>query len=76
MKYAYAALDTKNSNIHIFMSLFYNRFYSMKFTFEIVNKQQLPLLNVLIIGECINKLEFDISRKNTFILVDNTRLLD
>lgn len=54
----FAVSDSKNFNIHDFMSLRYNRFLSIKLTFEIENKEHLTFLEVLVIRKWTNMLKF------------------
>lgn len=61
----FAVFDTKVGNIDDFVNNLNNRFPSIKFTYEIENNGQLPFLDVLVIRNTENKLEFDIYRKDT-----------
>lgn len=79
----FAVFSTKIYNFHDFISLLYNRFPSIKWTFEIENKDKSHVLDVLIQRNCTNMFEFDIFRKwthnrryifpSTHIIADNIR---
>ena len=61
----FAVFDTHSDTIDNFISKLNNRFPSIKFTHEIENNDRLPFLDVLVIRNTNNCLEFDIYRKNT-----------
>ncbi|KAJ8982287.1 hypothetical protein NQ317_008016 [Molorchus minor] len=61
----FAIFDTKVESVDSFISKLNSRFTSVNFTYEIENNGQLPFLDVLVIKNNQNNLEFDIYRKDT-----------
>lgn len=55
-------LDTKKSNVDDFVPQVNKKFLTIKLTFGEINKEKLPLLNVLVIINS-NKLEFGVFSK-------------
>ncbi|KAJ8944288.1 hypothetical protein NQ318_009666 [Aromia moschata] len=51
-----------------FVAKLNNRFPTIKFTYEVEHNEQLPFLDVLVIRNSENKLEFDVYRKETATL--------
>ncbi|KAJ8980435.1 hypothetical protein NQ317_002078 [Molorchus minor] len=64
----FAVFDTKVESVDSFISKLNSRFTSVNFTYEIENNGQLPFLDVLVIKNNQNNLEFDIYRKDTSTL--------
>ncbi|KAJ8961586.1 hypothetical protein NQ317_013064 [Molorchus minor] len=64
----FAVFDTKVESVDSFISKLNSRFTSVNFTYEIENNAQLPFLDVLVIKNNQNNLEFDIYRKDTSTL--------
>ncbi|KAJ8974279.1 hypothetical protein NQ317_012595 [Molorchus minor] len=64
----FAVFDTKVESVDSFISKLNSRFTSVNFTYEIKNNGQLPFLDVLVIMNNQNNLEFDIYRKDTSTL--------
>ncbi|KAJ8976972.1 hypothetical protein NQ317_004004 [Molorchus minor] len=60
--------DTKVESVDSFISKLNSRFTSVNFTYEIENNGQPPFLDVLVIKNNQNNLEFDIYRKDTSTL--------
>lgn len=56
---------TEKNDIHDFMSLRNNSFPSMKFTFQIYNKEQIPLPYLLVTKNFTNWVEFDVFIQDT-----------
>ncbi|KAJ8976203.1 hypothetical protein NQ317_008281 [Molorchus minor] len=65
----FAVFDTKVESVDSFISKLNSRFTSVNFTNEIENNGQLPFLDVLVIKNNQNNLEFDIYRKDTIHLL-------
>ncbi|KAJ8962871.1 hypothetical protein NQ318_001279 [Aromia moschata] len=59
----FAVFDTKPISLHNFVAKLNNRFPTIKFTYEMEHNEQLPFLDVLVIRNSENKLEFDVYRK-------------
>ncbi|KAJ8962492.1 hypothetical protein NQ318_000880 [Aromia moschata] len=64
----FAVFDTKAISLDHFVAKLNNRFRTIKFTYEVEHNEQLPFLDVLIIRNSENKLEFDVYRKETATL--------
>lgn len=61
----FVIFDTKRADVNEFILKLNNLHSSVNFTYEIENNEQLPFLDVLVIRNNENKLEFDIFRKDT-----------
>ncbi|KAJ8948045.1 hypothetical protein NQ318_003379, partial [Aromia moschata] len=55
----FAVFDTKAISLDNFVAKLNNRFPTIKFTYEVEHNEQLPFLDVLVIRNSENKLEFD-----------------
>ncbi|KAJ8946347.1 hypothetical protein NQ318_004237 [Aromia moschata] len=64
----FAVFDTKAISLDNFVAKLNNRFPTIKFTYEVEHNEQLPFLDVLVIRNSENKLEFDVYRKETATL--------
>ncbi|KAJ8947186.1 hypothetical protein NQ318_015534 [Aromia moschata] len=64
----FAVCDTKAISLDNFVAKLNNRFPTIKFTYEMEHNEQLPFLDVLVIRNSENKLEFDVYRKETATL--------
>ncbi|KAJ8949363.1 hypothetical protein NQ318_012027 [Aromia moschata] len=64
----FAVFDTKAISLDNFVAKLNNRFPTIKFTYEGEHNEQLPFLDVLVIRNSENKLEFDVYRKETATL--------
>ncbi|KAJ8962246.1 hypothetical protein NQ318_018219, partial [Aromia moschata] len=64
----FAVFDTKAISLDNFVAKLNNRFPTIKFTYEMEHNEQLPFLDVLVIRNSENKLEFDVYRKETATL--------
>ncbi|KAJ8949459.1 hypothetical protein NQ318_007560 [Aromia moschata] len=64
----FAVFDTKAMSLDNFVAKLNNRFPTIKFTYEMEHNEQLPFLDVLVIRNSENKLEFDVYRKETATL--------
>ncbi|KAJ8939829.1 hypothetical protein NQ318_013048 [Aromia moschata] len=64
----FAVFNTKAISLDNFVAKLNNRFPTIKFTYEVEHNEQLPFLDVLVIRNSDNKLEFDVYRKETAIL--------
>ncbi|KAJ8933054.1 hypothetical protein NQ318_014942 [Aromia moschata] len=64
----FAVFDTKAICLDNFVAKLNNRFPTIKFTYEVEHNEQLPFLDVLVIRNIENKLEFDVYRKETATL--------
>ncbi|KAJ8959202.1 hypothetical protein NQ318_022464, partial [Aromia moschata] len=61
----FAVFDTKESTLDNFVVKLNNRFPTIKCTYKMEHNEQLPFLDVLVIRNNENKLEFDVYRKET-----------
>lgn len=61
----FAVFDMTFGTVEEFVKKLNSQFDSIKFTYEIQNNEQLPFLDVLVIKNSENTLEFDIYRKET-----------
>ncbi|KAJ8947216.1 hypothetical protein NQ318_001502 [Aromia moschata] len=64
----FAVFDTQAISLDNFVAKLNNRFPTIKFTYEMEHNEQLPFLDVLIIRNSENKLEFDVYIKETATL--------
>ncbi|KAJ8957117.1 hypothetical protein NQ318_007333 [Aromia moschata] len=64
----FAVFDTRAISLDNFVAKLNNRFPTIKFTYEVEHNEQLPFLDVLVIRNSENKLEFDVYRKETATL--------
>ncbi|KAJ8961525.1 hypothetical protein NQ318_014776 [Aromia moschata] len=64
----FAVFDTKAISLDNFVVKLNNRFPTIKFTYGVEHNEQLPFLDVLVIRNSENKLEFDVYRKETATL--------
>ncbi|KAJ8947800.1 hypothetical protein NQ318_019472, partial [Aromia moschata] len=64
----FVVFDTKAISLDNFVAKLNNRFPTIKFTYEVEHNEQLPFLDVLVIRNSENKLEFDVYRKETATL--------
>ncbi|KAJ8963174.1 hypothetical protein NQ318_018639 [Aromia moschata] len=64
----FAIFDTTAISLDNFVAKLNNRFPIIKFTYEVEHNEQLPFLDVLVIRNSENKLEFDVYRKETATL--------
>ncbi|KAJ8933862.1 hypothetical protein NQ318_012433 [Aromia moschata] len=64
----FAVFDTKAISLDNFVAKLNNRFPTIKFTYEVEHNEQLPFLDVLVIRNSENKLEFDVYKKETATL--------
>ncbi|KAJ8956727.1 hypothetical protein NQ318_014082, partial [Aromia moschata] len=64
----FAVFDTKAISLDNFVAKLNNRFPTIKITYEVEHNEQLPFLDVLVIRNSENKLEFDVYRKETATL--------
>ncbi|KAJ8941021.1 hypothetical protein NQ318_006450 [Aromia moschata] len=64
----FAVFDTKAISLDRFVGKLNNRFPTIKFTYKMEHNEQLPFLDVLVIRNSENKLEFDVYRKETATL--------
>ncbi|KAJ8951751.1 hypothetical protein NQ318_012602, partial [Aromia moschata] len=64
----FAVFDTKAISLDNLVAKLNNRFPTIKFTYEVEHNEQLPFLDVLVIRNNENKLEFDVYRKETATL--------
>ncbi|KAJ8951688.1 hypothetical protein NQ318_012230 [Aromia moschata] len=64
----FAVFDTKAISLDNFVAKLNNRFPTIKITYEMEHNEQLPFLDVLVIRNSENKLEFDVYRKETATL--------
>ncbi|KAJ8958500.1 hypothetical protein NQ318_002294 [Aromia moschata] len=64
----FAVFNTKAISLDNFVAKLNNRFPTIKFTYEVEHNEQLPFLDVLVIRNSENKLEFDVYRKETATL--------
>ncbi|KAJ8960403.1 hypothetical protein NQ318_013683, partial [Aromia moschata] len=64
----FAVFDTKAISLDNIVAKLNNRFPTIKFTYEVEHNEQLPFLDVLVIRNSENKLEFDVYRKETATL--------
>ncbi|KAJ8953593.1 hypothetical protein NQ318_003017, partial [Aromia moschata] len=64
----FVVFDTKAISLYNFVAKLNNRFPTIKFTYEVEHNEQLPFLDVLVIKNSENKLEFDVNRKETATL--------
>ncbi|KAJ8932560.1 hypothetical protein NQ318_011202 [Aromia moschata] len=64
----FAVLNTKAISLDNFVAKLNNRFPTIKFTYEVEHNEQLPFLDVLVIRNSENKLDFDVYRKETATL--------
>ncbi|KAJ8959219.1 hypothetical protein NQ318_022481 [Aromia moschata] len=64
----FAVFDTKAINLDNLVAKLNNRFPTIQFRYEVEHNEQLPFLDVLVIRNSENKLEFDVYRKETAIL--------
>ncbi|KAJ8961534.1 hypothetical protein NQ318_014785, partial [Aromia moschata] len=64
----FAVFDTKAISLDNFVAKLNNRFPTIKFTYEVEHNEQLPFLDVFVIRNSENKLEFDVYRKETATL--------
>ncbi|KAJ8961712.1 hypothetical protein NQ318_021312 [Aromia moschata] len=64
----FAVFDTKAISLDNFVAKLNNRFPTIKLTYEMEHNEQLPFLDVLVIRNSENKLEFDVYRKETVTL--------
>ncbi|KAJ8938030.1 hypothetical protein NQ318_003334 [Aromia moschata] len=64
----FAVFNTKAISLDNFVAKLNNPFPTIKFTYEVEHNEQLPFLDVLVIRNCENKLEFDVYRKETATL--------
>ncbi|KAJ8951717.1 hypothetical protein NQ318_012567 [Aromia moschata] len=55
----FAVFDTKAISLDNFVAKLNNRFPTIKFTYDVEHNEQLPFLDVLVIKNSENKLEFD-----------------
>ncbi|KAJ8944976.1 hypothetical protein NQ318_018440, partial [Aromia moschata] len=64
----FAVFNTKAISLDNFVAQLNNRFPTIKFTYEVEHNEQLLFLDVLVIRNSENKLEFDVYRKETATL--------
>ncbi|KAJ8962203.1 hypothetical protein NQ318_018172 [Aromia moschata] len=64
----FAVFDTTTISLDNFVAKLNNRFPTIKFTYEVEHNEQLPFLDVFVIGNSENKLEFDVYRIETATL--------
>ncbi|KAJ8937409.1 hypothetical protein NQ318_012526 [Aromia moschata] len=64
----FAVFDTKAISLDNFVAKLNNRFPTIKFTYKLEHNELLPFLDVLVIRNSENKLEFDVYRKETATL--------
>ncbi|KAJ8960169.1 hypothetical protein NQ318_003891 [Aromia moschata] len=66
-----AVFDTRAISLDNFVAKLNNRFPTIKFTYDVEHNEQLPFLDVLVIRNSENKLEFDVYRKETATILPN-----
>ncbi|KAJ8938129.1 hypothetical protein NQ318_004699 [Aromia moschata] len=64
----FAVFNRKAISLDNFVAKLNNRFPTINFTYEVEHNEQLPFLDVLVIRNSENKLEFDVYRKETATL--------
>ncbi|KAJ8952514.1 hypothetical protein NQ318_003310 [Aromia moschata] len=64
----FTVFDIKAISLDKFIAKLNNRFPTIKFTYQVEHNDQLPFLDVLVIRNSENKLEFDVYRKETATL--------